>query len=257
MRRLLLPACLALVALAAQGCGGTNTKTTDAGPDTSCGLDCVAQSHYGLIANRCFEYTTDATTPSDPPALGLKVLAVTSLEGGVKVLPVEYRVGGQLKMKDSFTLKDGDLYLVRREFIAQGSSVSYRDASGSLVGVKWLGQGSSVGESNPNAVSAYVVGTSGSGTSTDTSYQVTVATPSATELKTYLSKYDSALKLLVGETPDHGSDARRIFVPDVGFTLVASAFNPAGGSPTPVVLQRVRDLGTPDAGSADCSLGAP
>ena len=48
-----------------------------------------------------------------------------------------------------------------------------------------------------------------------------------------------------------------VFVPGLGFTLIASPFNLMGGSPTPVYLQRVRDLGTADGGNDPCSLGAP
>ena len=68
---------------------------------------------------------------------------------------------------------------------------------------------------------------------------------------------ESGLRLLTVQTPDRGSDPIRTFVPDVGFVTLSSAFNYAGGNPTPVFLQRIRDIGSPDAGSEPCSLGVP
>jgi hypothetical protein len=245
--------------LLATACGSSGTGSLDAGPDTRCGLDCVAQANYGLVVNRCFEYSDEASKKKDPPLLGALVLPVFTLDNNVKVLPVEYRQGGQLKMRDSFTLKNGDLVLVRREFLDSNQSVTYRDASLAISGVTWLHLNSSSGETSTSAVKAFVVDAAGKSTSNDATYRVTTATPSASELNTPLNNYLDGLKLLPGESPtDHGSDARRIFVSGVGFVLIASPFSlAAGAQTTPLMLQRIRDLGTPDAGPGECSLGAP
>jgi hypothetical protein len=58
--------------------------------------------------------------------------------------------------------------------------------------------------------------------------------------------------MLTSQMPDRGADPIRTFVADLGFITITSPFNYAGGNPTPVFLQRVRDIG-----SADCSLGIP
>src|SRR5512140_2444422 len=92
---------LAAVMLGLVGCGPTVKPTPDAGPDTSCGIDCAAQNRYGLIARRCFEYSNDPLNGQDPAALGALVLPVTKLEGGLDVMPVEYLQLGQLRMRDS------------------------------------------------------------------------------------------------------------------------------------------------------------
>lgn len=251
-------ALLPLLVLAV-GCGSSSMGSHDAGPDTSCGLDCVAQANYGLVINRCFEYSDDASKKKDPPLLGAQVLPVFTLDNNVKVLPVEYRQGGQLKMRDSFTIKNGDLLLVRREFLDSNQSVTYRDSSLAIAGVTWLHLDSSSGETYTSTAKALVVDASGTSHSNDTSYRVTTAVPSASELNTPLNNSIDGLKLLPSESPtDHGSDARRIFVSGVGFVLIASPFSlTPGAQTTPLMLQRIRDIGTPDAGAGDCSLGAP
>ncbi len=254
MRHALLPALTALLALAA--CGPANKPVPDAGPDTSCGLDCAAQSHFGLQVGRCFEYSGNATSKDDPPALGLWVRPVFTLEGGVKVLPVEYRVTGQTKMIDSFFFKDGELYLARREFSTTGQSVTYRDAANAIVGVKWLDQASAGGETYTTDAQAYVVGRSGAGTTDPVTYQVTTFAGTASDQKSPLQPYPNALKLVFGDTT-HGADARRVYVPDVGFSIIATNFVLSGPAATPVYLQQVRDVGDADAGQADCSLGSP
>lgn len=235
---------------------GEMKKVVDAGPDTSCGFDCAAQARFGLIQNRCFEYSSDPTTKTDPPALGAWVRTMTTLEGGVQVLPVEYRAGGQILAVDNFAIKNGDLWLMRRQFIRDGQSVTYKTGS-AITGVKWFSLGSAAGENASTDADAFVVGSSGTGTTTATSYQVSTSMPSVSELKTPLLTYSDGVKVLVGETPDHGSDTRRIWVPDTGFTLISSSFSIAGGTALPYLLQRVRDPGTPDGGAADCSLGSP
>ncbi len=249
---------LLLLALIITACGSASLGGGDAGPDTSCGLDCAAQNTYGLIVNRCFEYSDDATKKKDPPSLGALVLPVFTLDNSLKVLPVEYRQGGQLKMRDSFVIKDGELLLARREVAATSQSVTYRDTSLKVAGVKWLQLDATAGATYTTPSKALVVNESGAMNSTDSSYRVTTAAPSAPELKTPLNAYPDGLKLLYGESPtDNGSDSRRVFVPNVGFVLIASSFSLVPGATTPMSLQRIRDMGTPDAGAGDCSLGAP
>ena len=240
-------------------CGQAPKGGADAGPDTSCGLDCAAQATYGLIINRCFEYSDDASNKRDPPLLGAQVLPVFTLDNTVRVLPVEYRQSGQLKMRDSFVLKNGDLLLVRREFPATSQSVTYRDSTLAISGVKWLQTDSASGQTYTTMSKALVVNGAGSSNSTDSSYRVTTAAPSANELRTPLNSYIEGVKLLTSESPtDNGSDSRRVFVPQVGFVLIASPFSLTPGAPTtPLMLQRIRDIGSPDAGAGDCSLGAP
>jgi hypothetical protein len=89
------------------------------------------------------------------------------------------------------------------------------------------------------------------------SYRVTTQAPTAAQLKTPLSDYSSGLRMLTSQMPDRGADPIRTFVPDLGFITITSPFNYAGGNPTPVFLQRVRDIGSADAGSEPCSLGIP
>ena len=246
--RFLSVSCLAVGLMTA--CGPARPKP-DAGPDTSCGIDCVAQENYGLIINRCFEYSTDPLSKQTPPSLGIWVREVFELEGGVPTIPVEYRVGGQTLQTDYFAIKNGDLLLMRR--IAGSGSVTYRTDT-TITGVKWLTLGTAAGENFSTETTAFL---SRDNSSTATSYRITTDLPTGGEKKTPLATYDTAIKILFGESPDHGSDPRRIFVPGTGFTVIASPFNLAGGSPTPHVLQRIRDLGTADAGTEACSLGVP
>lgn len=249
---------LALLVLLAAACGSPAKPTVDAGPDTSCGLDCAAQARYGLIVDRCFEYSSDPSTADPLPALGLWVKPVFTLEGGVKVLPVEYRVGGQTKMVDSFGLKNGDLYLMRREFSGSGQSVTYRDAANAIVGVKWLGLDTKPNETYPTSAQAYVVNGAGAGTSEAVTFTVSTMDPTVSDQRTPLKTYADAVKMIFGETPNvHGSDGRRVYVPDVGFSIVATNFQLNGTAPSPVMLQAVRDLNTADGGTANCSLGGP
>lgn len=244
----LLPLALALGLSTA--CGPVK-PTVDAGPDTSCGLDCVAQEAFGLVINRCFEYSTDPLTAQTPPALGVWVREVFELEGGIKTIPVEYRQGGLILQTDYFTFPNGDLTLMRR--IAGNQSVTYRTDT-AITGVKWLSQGTGAGENFSTSTSAFL---SRDLSSTDTNYRITTDVPTTAEKRTPLATYDTAYKILFGESPDHGSDSRRIFVPGTGFVLIASPFSLLGGSPTPNHLQRIRDIGTADAGTESCSLGVP
>lgn len=235
----------------ASACGAPKPKP-DAGVDTSCGLDCVAQENYGLILNRCFEYATSRTTGENPPALGVWVKPeLFELEGGIKVIEVEYRQNGQNLQTDFFTLTNGDLVLMRR--IARSQSVTYRTGT-TITGVKWLTSVTSTGENFSTNTTAFL---SRDNSEAATAYRITTEVPGLDEKRGPAGTWDNGIKILFGESPDHGSDSRRVFVPGLGFTLIASPFNLTGGSPTPVYLQRVRDIGTADGGNDACSLGTP
>lgn len=249
MRRLVL----ALSSAALLACGPTSQTPDDAGPDTSCGLDCAAQSRYGLVVDRCFEYVDPTGTSTGLPALGAWVRPVVTLEGGLKVLPVEYRVNGQIKMVDNFTIRDGALLLARREFTTSGRSVTYRTGT-DITGVQWLLMESGPGETYTTTTDAYLTTQTG-GETVATSYRMSTAEASTSELKTPLETYASGLKLLAGETPDHGSDPRRVFVPEVGFTLIASPLSLEPGAAVPLSLTAIREPGTADGGTEPCSLG--
>jgi len=226
----------------------------DAGVDTSCGLDCVAQQRYGLIVKRCFEYSS-TTSPVDPADLGAIVNDVLTLEGGVQVLPVEYRQGGQIRMTDHFIIRNGALLLARRTFLP-GQSVNYRDTSGNIVGVTWLEPNSGVGNNVTTSAEATVVGSGANRTET-TSYRVTMLAPTTLEQTVPNGTYDKSVKLLFNESPEHGSDARRLWVKELGFTILSTTFNPVGGASQEFRLQKVRDIGSPDGGSEECGLGHP
>jgi hypothetical protein len=237
------------------GCGQAK-PTVDAGPDTSCGFDCAAQAKFGLLVNRCFEYSDNPVAKQDPPALGMWVRPLRTLEGGLQVLPVEYRQNGQIKMVDNFTITNGELLLVRREFSGSGQSVTYKKGD-ALSGVKWLGVDSVAGENYNTTADAFLVNQAGVGATTSTAFRMTTAAATTSELRTLVDTYTAGMKLLPGESPDHGSDTRRVFVPDVGFVVLASSFSLLPGTSLPLTVQKIRDPGTPDGGSDDCSLGRP
>lgn len=240
------------VALAA--CSPPQRTPVDAGPDTSCGLDCAAQEEFGLIVNRCFEYSTDPLAPEVlQPSLGVWVREVFELEGGIKTLPVEYRQGGQTIGIDYFAFENGGLTLMRR--IARNTSVTYRTGT-AITGVNWLPSGAGANQNFSTTRDAFL---SSDNSSTSTVYRVTTADSSPSDKRNPAGvATDTAFTLIFGETPDHGSDSKRVFVPGVGFTLITSPFNLAG-NPTaiPNHLQRIRDIGTADAGSEGCSQGVP
>jgi hypothetical protein len=236
---------------------GQMKPVVDAGPDTSCGLDCDAQRRYGLIIGRCFEYASTGNMKDNPPALGVEVLPLFTLaEANLKVIPVQYSSGGQSKMRDSFIIVNGDLKLVRREFTNGNKSVTYKDGS-TISGVKWIDLNVSVGQNNNTTTTAQVTNSAGNSMEEATTYRITTSDPLTSELKTPFMIFDGGIKLSPGETPDHGSDGRRIFVPDVGFVLISSSFSISSGSALPYYLQRIRDLGTADAGAQPCGLGNP
>ncbi len=245
------------VTLALAACGSPMKMTVDAGPDTSCGLDCAVQNRVGLVVNRCFEYSNDSTTKQNPPALGMLVKPVATLEGGVKVLPLEYRQNGQARMIDNVGIVNGELRLMRREFLQTGQSVTYRNDKNEIVGMKWAPTDIAAGETYPSTANAYVVNSAGTGDSTPTTYKVSVFDATATELKTPLMNYAAGLKMVFSETPDHGSDARRVLVNDVGFVLISSSLQLTGTTPLAVSLQKIRDINPADMSADACSLGAP
>jgi hypothetical protein len=245
-----------LLALAA--CGPVKPKTDGGTVDDSCGLDCVSQNRYGLIANRCFEYSVSDSTADSPPKLGALVKPVFTLEGGVKVMPVEYREGGQTLMIDNFAFEGGALKLMRREFPRQGKSITFRNDAMAIVGVTWLAADAAPGQSQTSTSTADTVDQQGMHTTEPISYRVSLQNPTAPQLKTPAAAYTSGVRLLATQTPDRGTtDPIRTFVPDVGFVTISSTFSFSGANPTPVFLQRIRDIGSPDAGSEPCSLGNP
>lgn len=227
----------------------------DAGPDTSCGIDCAAQEEFGLIINRCFEYSTDPTTGESPPSIGALVKPIFELEGGVKSIPVEYMRGGQSLGIDYFTIVDGQLTLLRRIAGQPARSVTYLTGT-TVTGVTWLPMGAASGQNFSTTRDARL---SADDSITSTVYRVTTDVPTVGEKRNpAMIASDNAFKLIFGETPDHGSDPRRIFVPGTGFTVIVSPFNLLGNSSAvPNHLQRIRDIGSPDGGSDPCSLGAP
>ena len=242
---------LAALTLALVACSPPRPMV-DAGPDTSCGLDCAAQEEFGLILNRCFEYSLDGTTAESPPSLGVWVKEIFELEGGVQTIAVEYRRGGQVLGLDYFAFPNSQLTLMRR---IAGTSVTYRTGT-AITGVTWLPMGAATGQNFNTTADAFL---SADDSTTSTSYRVTTEAPTTTEKRNPAGvDTTNAIKLLFGETPDHGSDPRRVFVPGVGFTLIASPFNLLGGTATvPNYLQRVRDIGSADGGNDPCSLGVP
>src|SRR5262249_12040075 len=148
------------------------------------------------------------------------------LEGHVKVMDVLYATGGQIRMTDSFTITNGTLKLVRRNWGAS-SSVSYQNPDKSLDGVQWIATDPGVGSNVETMEDARFIQPA-SDTTEMTDYRVTVAAGAANELRVPYGTFDGGVKLLMSETPDHGSDTRRIYAGGVGFTLIASPLAPTG-----------------------------
>lgn len=244
-----------LLFLALCACGPMRMTTDGGGVDDSCGLDCVAQKRFNLIINRCFEYSASETMKTDPPKLGVLVKPVFTLEGGVKVLPLDYREGGQTVMIDNVAFENGNLKLMRREFPRQGRSVTFRnETSMAIVGVTWLLADAAPGQSQSTTAQADNVDQTGTHMLETTTYRVSTQNSTTAQLKTPLKDFMTGLRVLTSQMPDRGADPIRTFVPDEGFIMIQSAFNFAGGNPTPVFLQKVRDVGASDA---PCSLGIP
>jgi len=244
---------LALTLCAA--CGPPPKKPVpDAGPDSSCGLDCVAQDRYGLTVNRCFEYT-DSQAAVSPPSLGVKVKAVEKLEGDQVALPLEYTRGGQVVMTDYFLLGNGDLLLARRTF-QPGHSVTYKDGSGNIVGTAWLKALTASGENFTTNTNADVVVPDPAGRHSDpTVFTVATAAPTTSEKTVPAGAYPDAFKMILSETPNHGVDPRRVFMPGTGFTLFSSSFSDLSSTTAQEYrLQKIRDIGSADGGPAECGF---
>ncbi len=243
---------LAVVAAALAACGGSSSNK-DSGVDTSCGFDCAAQQRFGLIAGRCFEYT-DTGGAVTPPSLGVKVLPLTTLEQGFKVIQLEYRQTGQPKMLDSFAIKGDALVHVRREATG-GQTTTYLNASNELTGVTWLTTGATGGETFTTQGSAQVSNAPGNRVDTNTTYTMSTNAASPSQLSVPLKKYDNGIEMLVAETPEHFYDPQRIFVPDVGFVRFTTTFGQSGSSVT-YRLQAARDLKLADGGMGnECGNG--
>lgn len=209
-----------------------------------------------MLLNTCFEYA-DGPTGTNPPAIGVFVREVFTLEGGVKTLSVEYSALGQKKMTDSFGIKDGMLLLMRREF-SGGQSVTYRNATTDIVGVGWLDRKSAAGTNLESTATADVLMGGSNRKSEATTYRTTLAQASDSQstVPAQMGPVDGGLQMLFSESPDHGSDGLRVWVPDLGFINFSSSFLLAGGSSTQYRLQKVRTIdGTSDAGQTPCSTG--
>ena len=88
------------------------------------------------------------------------------------------------------------------------------------------------------------------------SYRVTLAEASAAQrtVPSQAGPFDGGIQLLFSESPDHGSDALRVWVPQVGFINFSSTFQLSGGNGTQYKLQRIRTIAS---GDKPCSLGTP
>jgi len=258
MRRMRNALTITLVLGLCAGCGPPPKKPVpDAGPDTSCGLDCVAQERYGLVVKRCFEYS-DSQSGANPASLGVEVKSVEPLEGDVKALPVEYTRGGQPVMTDYFLLTNGDLLLARRTF-QPGHSVTYKDEAGNIIGTPWLKAGTVVAENfTTNTQADVVVPDPGVRHTDPTAFTVVTQAPSSSEKTVPAGTFPDAFKMIFSENPAHGADPRRVFMPGTGFTLFSSTFSDAtGGSAQEYRLQKIRDIGSADGGSTMCGFGSP
>jgi hypothetical protein len=246
----------ALPALGCIACGPPpNPPPADAGVDTSCGLDCAAQSRYGLLVDRCFEYS-DTTGAADPAVLGVQVKPVLSLEGGVGALPVEYRQGGQIRMTDHFRFDGQDLLLARRAVVA-GESITYKDGGGAITGLAWFKEGVAAGQNFDSSAEADLI-SGGSRVSEPTTLRVDVLAASTAERTVPAGTFAEALKLGFNETPFHGGDPQRVLAEGTGFILLSTRFSlTSTGTAQPYRLQRIRDLGTTEAGPEECGLGSP
>jgi hypothetical protein len=244
----------AFLALFAVACTPPTKPPTCAEPDSSCGIDCAVQQKFGLIENRCFEYS--ATKVAAPIAdLGVQVTKKRfELEGGVATIELTYSQSGQIKMTDYLGIKCGELYLMRRSWAV--GSVTYKDKDNAITGVLWGTKDAAAGLSTTTDTNAdFFVNDR---KNEPTTYKVSYVAPTTDESTVPLKKYDDAIRMNTNESPDHGSDPRRVFSPGVGFILFSSTFSAnSTDSAKEFRLQRIRDLGTPDAGSESCGFGTP
>ena len=245
---------LVLVSLALAACGPGKPKPDGGTIDTSCGLDCASQQSFGLIIGTCFEYS-NTNAGQTPASLGAEVLDIFTLEGDVKVIPVEYKELGQLRMRDSFGIVDGELRLMRREFQG-GNSVTWKDGNNAIVGVGWLHATSATGESIEVDRTATTVSGGGTGTNATATHRVSLNTAVSSDLSTPQKTYDSALSMLFNSAP--ATDNRRVWVPEVGFIGFSNTFTLTGsGTAVPYKLQKIRDLKADGGTSVLCGFGAP
>ncbi len=240
------------------GCGPMMTTTPDAGrmPDTSCGLDCEAQRHYALLPGTCFEYA-DSRTPAagSSPAIGVMIRPVFALEGGINTIRAEYRVGGQLKMIDSFVFPHGDLALARREWPMQGQSVTYKDTAQKIVGLTLhLRTEAKAGESLTTSRQADEAMMNGMHDVAEATVAVVFSESTMLDLTVPQETFTKGLTLSFTETPkSYGLDPKRVLVAEKGFVNFASALSRTATSNTVYYLQRTRSLGV-DGGGSDCGL---
>lgn len=247
-----------MAALFVAGCGPTNKPTPDAGrmADTSCGVDCEAQRFYGLLSGTCYEYADTKTPPTgSSPALGIMVKPVFALEGGVNVIRAEYRVGGQLKMIDNYAFPDGDLGLMRREWPMQGQSVSYKDDTQKLVGVKLhLRTSTKAGDTMSTTRKADEAQQNGTHDVADATVALVYSAAAMQDLAVPQETFTEGLTLSITETPkSYGLDPKRVLVTEKGFPYVATALSRTSTSNTVYYLVRTRNLGA-DGGGSDCGL---
>lgn len=227
------------VSLAA--CGGTR-NTPDAGPvvDTSCGIDCALQEEYGLIVNRCFEYSDDNAVAS-PPDLGIAIERVVELEGGQQAIRAVYYQQGLLVLEDSYILANGALKLARRSD-ETGRSVTYTDDAGAIQGVTLVEAGLTTGPNDSEAVTAVL-----SLGDLQEATQWTWNTPPVTlnEKTAPLGTFEEAVTISYNETPGHAMDPRLVFVRGTGFLMRSTRLSLEQSDPAlPYKLQTVRDLTT-------------
>lgn len=245
---------LLFMAMGLLACPPTVTRSDGGLIDTSCGIDCEAQRHFGLMAGRCYAYSSSSSAAHTPADLAAIVKPVFTLENNISVMQVEYRIGGTIKMVDSFGLPNGQLWLMRREWPADGQSVSYKSDGTVLSGAQWLTQSSTAQDSYVTTTKADVIlDRSSNRMVNDVSYRVTAATPSMSDLKTPKETYTEGLVMLFSESPgDNGTDPRRVFVPEVGFTVISTPLQRLNGIAVPRYLQAVTEA----TGTAlnDCSL---
>lgn len=243
-------AALAVAALAFCACPQPHQEPVDAGPDTSCGLDCAAQNEFGLTFKRCFEFSSSSTVAEYPQTYAIYVKGLFTLEGNVQTIEVDYYSSGQIKGQDFFTLPGGTLTLARR--ISGGSSATYLKDN-AVDGVQWLPMGTIAGaEIDTTRDERLSTGT----TNTGVSYRITTVEASPGELTTLNPAIatDGGFSMIFNSTPAAKSDTQRIFVPGVGFTRVTPSSTIIAGG-VPYYLQNIRDIDL-DAGTDPCSLGA-
>lgn len=245
---------MAAVASLSVACGTSGGKSDAGSVDTSCGVDCAAQARLGLLPDTCFEYS-QGSMKVPFPALGVRVMPVSELEGGLKVIELAYLESGQTKMTDALSLKDGELRLVRRTY-QPGQSVTFRDSANALVGVKWMGAQSSAGENHVTTSTAHVVGGPGGTKQESSSYTSAIVAAETLDLTTPAGTFDAGLALVLSETNNRAADSLRVWVPDVGFIRFSTSFDVTGASSKGYRLQTVRSLKSVDGGTPSaCSLG--